>query len=158
MCERGRVRALFHAGSLRMHRSRFMAAPSRVLYRHRAASKCARTWRSWLQSTWRGSSRRKVGVFARFMTCFAFRCRVSLQKETELLPVPRVFLHFHMPTQLFQLGRLLLVTRRRTVRKSIREKQLRASKLGRRGGYHIRRSDLHEFLRKRETIKVDELS
>ena len=39
-----------------------------------------------------------------------------------------------------------------TVRKWIREKQLRAVKLGRRGGYRIRRSDLHEFLRKRETI------
>ena len=92
------------------------------------------------------------------MTCFAFRCRVSLQKETGLLPVPRVFLHFHMPTLLFQLGRLLPVTRRRTVRKSIREKQLRAIKLGRREGYRIRRSDLHEYLRKRETIKDDELS
>ncbi len=45
-----------------------------------------------------------------------------------------------------------------TVRKSIREKQLRAIKLGRRGGYRIRRSDLHEFLRKRETIKDDDLS
>ncbi len=63
-----------------------------------------------------------------------------------------------MPTQLFQLGRLLPVTRRRTVRKWIREKQLRAMKLGRRGGYRIRRSDLHEFLRKRETIKDDDLS
>lgn len=40
-----------------------------------------------------------------------------------------------------------------TVRKWIREKQLRAVKLGRRGGYRIRRSDLHEFLRKRETIQ-----
>jgi excisionase family DNA binding protein len=39
-----------------------------------------------------------------------------------------------------------------TVRKWIREKQLRAVKLGRRGGYRIRRSDLDEFLRKRETI------
>jgi excisionase family DNA binding protein len=63
-----------------------------------------------------------------------------------------------MPTQLFQLGRLLPVTRRRTVRKSIREKQLRAIKLGRRGGYRIRHSDLNEFLRKRETIKNDDLS
>ncbi len=141
-----------------MHRSRFMASESRALYRHRAASRCARTWRSWLQSTWRGSSSRKVGVFARFMTCFAFRCRVSLQKEAGLLPVPRVFLHFHMPTQLFQLGRLLPVTRRRTVRKWIREKQLRAMKLGRRGGYRIRCSDFNEFLRKREMIKDDDLS
>lgn len=40
-----------------------------------------------------------------------------------------------------------------TVRKWIREKQLRAIKLGRRGGYRIRRSDLNEFLRKRETIQ-----
>lgn len=42
-----------------------------------------------------------------------------------------------------------------TVRKWIREKQLRAIKLGRRGGYRIRRSDLNEFLRKRETIEDD---
>ena len=42
-----------------------------------------------------------------------------------------------------------------TVRKWIREKQLRAIKLGRRGGYRIRRSDLNEFLRKRETIDDD---
>jgi excisionase family DNA binding protein len=95
---------------------------------------------------------------ARFMTCFAFRCSVSLQQETGRLPVPRVFLHFHMPTQLFQLGRFLPVTRRRTVRKSIREKRLRALKLGRRGGYRIQRSDSHKFLRKRETIKDDDLS
>jgi excisionase family DNA binding protein len=40
-----------------------------------------------------------------------------------------------------------------TVRKWIREKQLRAIKLGRRGGYRIRRSGLDEFLRKRETIQ-----
>jgi excisionase family DNA binding protein len=40
-----------------------------------------------------------------------------------------------------------------TVRKWIREKQLRAVKLGQRGGYRIRRSDLDEFLRKRETIQ-----
>lgn len=40
-----------------------------------------------------------------------------------------------------------------TVRKWIRGKQLRAIKLGRRGGYRIRRSDLDEFLRKRETIQ-----
>jgi excisionase family DNA binding protein len=40
-----------------------------------------------------------------------------------------------------------------TVRKWIREKQLRAIKLGRRGGYRIRRSDFNEFLRKRETIE-----
>ena len=45
-----------------------------------------------------------------------------------------------------------------TVRKWIREKQLRAVKLGRRGGYRIRRSDLNEFLRKRETIQDDDLS
>ncbi len=45
-----------------------------------------------------------------------------------------------------------------TVRKWIREKQLRAIKLGRRGGYRIRRSDLNEFLRKRETIEDDDLS
>lgn len=43
-----------------------------------------------------------------------------------------------------------------TVRKWIREKQLRAIKLGRRGGYRIRRSDLNEFLRKRETIEDDD--
>lgn len=40
-----------------------------------------------------------------------------------------------------------------TVRKWIREKQLRAIKLGRRGGYRVRRSALDEFLRKRETIQ-----
>lgn len=40
-----------------------------------------------------------------------------------------------------------------TVRKWIREKQLRAVKLGRRGGYRVRRSALEEFLRKRETIQ-----
>jgi excisionase family DNA binding protein len=40
-----------------------------------------------------------------------------------------------------------------TVRKWIREKQLRAVNLGRRGGYRIRRSDLNEFLRKRDTIQ-----
>lgn len=45
-----------------------------------------------------------------------------------------------------------------TVRKWIREKQLRAVKLGRRGGYRIRRSDFHEFLRKRETIQDDDIS
>ncbi len=39
------------------------------------------------------------------------------------------------------------------VRKWIREKQLNAVNLGRRGGYRIRRSDLNEFLRKRETIQ-----
>lgn len=39
-----------------------------------------------------------------------------------------------------------------TVRKWIREKQLNAVNLGRRGGYRIRRSALEEFLRKRETI------
>jgi excisionase family DNA binding protein len=43
-----------------------------------------------------------------------------------------------------------------TVRKWIREKQLRAIKLGRRGGYRVRRSDLDEFLRKRETIQGNE--
>jgi excisionase family DNA binding protein len=43
-----------------------------------------------------------------------------------------------------------------TVRKWIREKQLRAVKLGRRGGYRIRRSNLDEFLRKRETIQDNE--
>jgi len=43
-----------------------------------------------------------------------------------------------------------------TVRKWIREKQLRAVNLGRRGGYRIRRSDLNEFLRKRETIQGDD--
>ena len=42
-----------------------------------------------------------------------------------------------------------------TVRKWIREKQLRAIKLGRRGGYRVRRSALDEFLRKRETIQDD---
>ena len=45
-----------------------------------------------------------------------------------------------------------------TVRKWVREKQLRAIQLGRRGGYRIRRSDLHEFLRKRETIQDDDIS
>jgi excisionase family DNA binding protein len=43
-----------------------------------------------------------------------------------------------------------------TVRKWIREKQLNAVNLGRRGGYRIRRSDLNEFLRKRETIQDDD--
>jgi excisionase family DNA binding protein len=43
-----------------------------------------------------------------------------------------------------------------TIRKWIRERQLRAIKLGRRGGYRIRRSDLNEFLRKRETIEDDD--
>lgn len=45
-----------------------------------------------------------------------------------------------------------------TVRKWIREKQLKAVSLGRRGGYRIRRSDLEEFLRKRETIQDDDIS
>jgi excisionase family DNA binding protein len=45
---------------------------------------------------------------------------------------------------------------RETVRKWIREKQLNAVNLGRRGGYRIRRSDLNEFLRKRETIQDDD--
>lgn len=45
-----------------------------------------------------------------------------------------------------------------TVRKWIREKQLRAVKLGRRGGYRVRRSALEEFLRKRETIHDDDIS
>ena len=81
-----------------------------------------------------------------------------LEKEAGLLPVLRVYLHFRMSTQLFQLGRLLPVTRRRIVRKWIREKQLPAMKLGRRGGYRIRCSDFNEFLRKRETIKDDDLS
>jgi excisionase family DNA binding protein len=40
-----------------------------------------------------------------------------------------------------------------TIRKWIREKQLNAVYLGRRGGYRIRRSALEEFLRKRETIQ-----
>jgi excisionase family DNA binding protein len=40
----------------------------------------------------------------------------------------------------------------------IREKQLRAIKLGRSGGYRIRRSDLHELLRQRETREADDLS
>ena len=44
------------------------------------------------------------------------------------------------------------------VRKWIREKQLRAVKSGQRGGYRIRRSDLNEFLRKRETIQDDDIS
>lgn len=39
-----------------------------------------------------------------------------------------------------------------TVRKWIREKQLNAVSLGRRGGYRIRRSALEDFLRKRETM------
>lgn len=45
-----------------------------------------------------------------------------------------------------------------TVRKWIREKQLKAVSLGRRGGYRIRRSDFEEFLRKRETIRDDDSS
>ena len=39
-----------------------------------------------------------------------------------------------------------------TIRKWIREKQLNAVSLGRRGGYRIRRSALEEFLRRRETM------
>ena len=39
-----------------------------------------------------------------------------------------------------------------TIRKWIREKQLNAVYLGRRGGYRIRRSSLDDFLRKRETM------
>jgi excisionase family DNA binding protein len=39
-----------------------------------------------------------------------------------------------------------------TIRKWIREKQLNAVYLGRRGGYRIRRSALEDFLRRRETI------
>ncbi|WP_201391069.1 helix-turn-helix domain-containing protein [Ktedonobacter sp. SOSP1-85] len=47
---------------------------------------------------------------------------------------------------------------RETVRQWIREKQLQAVNSGRRGGYRIRRSDVHEFLRKRETIQDDDSS
>lgn len=43
-----------------------------------------------------------------------------------------------------------------TVRKWIREKQLNAISLGRRGGYRIRRSALEEFLRKRETMQSED--
>ena len=39
-----------------------------------------------------------------------------------------------------------------TIRKWIREKQLNAVSLGRRGGYRIRRSALENFLRRRETM------
>jgi excisionase family DNA binding protein len=39
-----------------------------------------------------------------------------------------------------------------TIRKWIREKQINAVSLGRRGGYRIRRSALEDFLRKRETM------
>ena len=39
-----------------------------------------------------------------------------------------------------------------TIRKWIREKQLNAVSLGRRGGYRIRRSALEDFLRRRETM------
>lgn len=42
-----------------------------------------------------------------------------------------------------------------TVRKWIREKQLKAAYLGRRGGYRIRRSAMDEFIRKRENIQDD---
>ena len=111
-----------------------MASESRTLYAGTEPLFQVRTYLAFLAPIdLEREFKKKVGVFARFMTYFAFRCRVSLQKETGLLPVPRVFLHFHMPTQLFQLGRHLPVTRRRTVRKSIREKQFRAKKLGRRG-------------------------
>ena len=41
-----------------------------------------------------------------------------------------------------------------TIRKWIREKQLNAVSLGRRGGYRIRRSALEDFLRKRETMPI----
>ena len=39
-----------------------------------------------------------------------------------------------------------------TIRKWIREKQLNAVSLGRRGGYRIRRSALEDFMRRRETM------
>lgn len=39
-----------------------------------------------------------------------------------------------------------------TIRKWIREKQLNAVSLGRRGGYRIRRSALEDFLGRRETM------
>ena len=39
-----------------------------------------------------------------------------------------------------------------TIRKWIREKQLNAVSLGRRGGYRIRRSTLEDFMRRRETM------
>ena len=39
-----------------------------------------------------------------------------------------------------------------TIRKWIREKQLNAVSLGRRGGYRIRRSALEDFLHRRETM------
>ena len=39
-----------------------------------------------------------------------------------------------------------------TIRKWIRDKQLNAVSLGRRGGYRIRRSSLEDFLQRRETM------
>jgi excisionase family DNA binding protein len=39
-----------------------------------------------------------------------------------------------------------------TIRKWIRENQLNAVSLGRRGGYRIRRSALEDFMRRRETM------
>ena len=42
-----------------------------------------------------------------------------------------------------------------TVRKWIRERQLKAVSLGRRGGYRIRRAALDEFMRSRETMQDD---
>src|ERR1700681_4822296 len=55
--ERGIAQACAHAGSLRIQLSRFMASASRALYSDLAASRCARTWRSWLQSTRHGAIR-----------------------------------------------------------------------------------------------------
>src|SRR6202521_4210163 len=88
LCEREIARTLFHAGSLRMHLSRFMASESRALYSDLAASRCARKWLSWFQSIRRGNSRRKVGVLARFMVCSAFSFHVIglANKGRELLP------------------------------------------------------------------------
>ncbi len=44
-----------------------------------------------------------------------------------------------------------------TVRKWIRNKQIRAVNLGGRGGYRIRRSALEDFLRSRETFQGDDV-
>ncbi len=102
LCERWIARALLHAGSLRMQLSRFMASASRALYSDLAASRCARTRRSWLQSTCKGNSRRKVGVFARFMMCSAFSLGdVSCEQGTRTLALPLFLLFSPASTKLF---------------------------------------------------------
>ena len=84
------ARADAQAGSLCIPLSRFIASPSRALYRHRAASRWVRRCRSWLQSMRRGNSRRKVGVLARFMGRLACSVQVMgfANKGRGRLPAP----------------------------------------------------------------------